>query len=183
MSLSYHYVFSAPAETPSATLEQFLRSVEAEAKAMGFHPTLVLNAEFATEQQKQFARRLTSGYRFEDERLKGVTLDQHHVWGGDPVRGSCRLILERGVVLVVTEERGCETVFGFFAYPKELHDNNDQVVLTAAVDRWFFRDFVDSPDPRFRKIVRRFAGRASWNRSRTSGRERPGTGHGRVPFL
>jgi len=28
---------------------------------------------------------------------------------------------------------------------------------TAVGDRWYFRDFVDSPDPRFRKIVKRFA--------------------------
>ena len=30
-------------------------------------------------------------------------------------------------------------------------------MLTHPVDRRFFRDFEDSPDPRFRRIIRRFA--------------------------
>ena len=159
MGLSYHFTFSAPAATTAADLEKFLRTVEVEAKKIGFHPTMVLNAAFVTEEQKQFARRLTTGYWIEDEKLKGVTLlDERQVWDYHPVHGSCRLIPERGVVLIVTDEQGCEIVFGFLAYPKELRDVNQRVLLTTPCsDRWFFRDFVDSPDPRYRKIVRRFA--------------------------
>jgi len=159
MGFSDHYTFGAPATTPAAEQEAFLRSVEGEAKAMGFHPTFVLNAAFATEEQKQFARRLTTGYWIEDEKLKGVTLlDERQVWDYHPVHGSCRLIPQRGVVLIITDERGCEIVFGFLAYPKELRDVNRRILLTTPCsDRWFFRDFVDSPDPRYRKIVRRFA--------------------------
>lgn len=159
MSLSYHFTFNAPASTPAAELERFLRAVEVEAKAMGFDPTLVLNAEFATPEQKQFARSLTTGYRIEDEKLKGLTLlDEKQVWSYDPVHGSCRLIPERGVVLVLTDERGTETVFGFLAYPKELRSINNRVLMmTPCSDRWIFRNFVDSPDPRFRRIVRKFS--------------------------
>ena len=159
MGLSYHFTFRAPAATTAADLQKFLRTAEVEAKAMGFHPTFVLNAAFVTGEQEQFARRLTTGYWIEDEKLKGVTLlDERQVWDYHPVHGSCRLIPERGVVLIVTDERGCETVFGFLAYPKELRDVNQRILLTTPCsDRWFFRDFVDSPDPRYRKIVRRFA--------------------------
>ena len=38
-----------------------------------------------------------------------------------------------------------------------LRDINGRVILKTTVgDRWYFRDFVDSPDERFRKIVKRF---------------------------
>ena len=48
--------------------------------------------------------------------------------------------------------------FGFARYPEALRDINGRVLLKTSVgDRWFFHDFVDSPDPRFRKIVKRFA--------------------------
>ncbi len=159
MSLSYHFSFSAPSSTSASELEKFLRSVEAEAKKMGFTPTLVLNAEFSTDEQKRFARRLTTGYRIEDERLKGLMLlDENQVWSYDSTHGSCRLIPERGVVLVLTDEHGAETVFGFLAFPKELRDINGRVlVATPCSDSWTFRNFVDSPDPRFRLIVRKFA--------------------------
>ena len=46
----------------------------------------------------------------------------------------------------------------WLAYPKELRDLNGRVLLaTPCSDRWLFRDFVDSPDPRYRKIVKMFA--------------------------
>jgi hypothetical protein len=49
-------------------------------------------------------------------------------------------------------------VFGFLKYPESLKDlNGRDAVLTGIGDRWYFRDFVDSPDSRFRKIVKRFA--------------------------
>ena len=126
---------------------------------MGFRPTTVLEAEFDTPERREFARRLTTGHRLESEKLKGaVVLREGQVWSHNPVHGDCRVIPERGVVLVVTDERGCETVFGFLKYPAALKDlNGRDIVPTGIWDRWIFRDFVDSLDARFRKIVKRFA--------------------------
>lgn len=74
MGLTYHFEFKALATTTAQELETFLRVIEQEAKAMGFTPTLVLNAVFDTTERKQFARRLTSGLPVEDARLKGEVL-------------------------------------------------------------------------------------------------------------
>ena len=58
----------------------------------------------------------------------------------------------------MTDEQGCETVFGFGRYPAALRDINGRELLKTEVgNRWYFRDFIDSPDQRFRKIVKRFA--------------------------
>jgi hypothetical protein len=60
-------------------------------------------------------------------------------------------------VLVVTNDQKCETVFGFFQFPPTLKDlNGKDVVEIGAGYRWTHRDFVDSPDPRYRRIVKRF---------------------------
>ena len=159
MSLSYHFAFTAPKTVSAAELEQFLKKVEQDAKAMGFNPTLVLNASFKTPEQREFVRRLTTGLWVEDERLKGVTLrDERQLWSYDREHGSCRVIPEHGVVLVVTDEQGCETIFGFMRYPDQLADVNGKVLVEIPTKgRWFYRNFVDSPDVRFRKIVRKFA--------------------------
>jgi hypothetical protein len=159
LSLSYHFTFTAPKTVSAAELEHFLKQVEHEAKSMGFNPTLVLSASFKTSEQRKCVRRLTTGIWVEDERLKGVTLlDREKVWSYDREHGSCRVIPEHGVVLVVTDERGCETVFGFMFYPDQLADVNGKVLAEMPTKgRWFHRDFVDSPDTRFRKIVRKFA--------------------------
>ena len=102
---------------------------------------------------------MTKGHIIEDERLKGlVLLREQQLWDHDSVRGSCRVIPERGVVLVVTNAQGCETIFGFFHYPQALEDlNRRKVLATGLGGKWIFQDFVDSPDPRFRQLVRRFA--------------------------
>ena len=159
MGLSYHYKFSAPKSVTSAELERFVKKVEAEAKRMGLEPTIVINAAFTTAEEKKFARRLTTGLFAEDERLKGVTLlDESKVWSHDRINGSCRVIPETGVMLVVTNERGCETAFGFLYYPDSLADiNGNELALLPSKGRWIFRDFVDSPDSRYRKIVGLFA--------------------------
>jgi len=159
MGHSYHYKFSAPKTVTAKELERFIRKVETAAKKMGFNPTTVFNASFTTEQEKQFARRLTTGLHVEDERLKGVTLlDESKVWNYDRINGSCRVIPEKGVMLVVTDERGCETVFGFLYYPDSLTDSNGKELASLpSKGDWIFRDFVDSPDPRYRKIVSMFA--------------------------
>ena len=159
MGLSYHFSFTAPARTKPGDLETFLKSVEAKAKKMGFNPTLVLNASFDTQERREFARRLVTGYRVEDERLKGVALPEPGmVWSHDQQHGAARVIPSKAVVLVLTDERHCETIFGFFKYPEEITDlNGKPVAKTGLKSRWISRDFVDSPDPRFRKIVRMFA--------------------------
>jgi hypothetical protein len=158
MGLTYHFTFSAPATVTADELLKFLRKVEKDAKKMGFKPTTVLEAAFDTPERREFARRLTSGHRLESEKLKGVVvLREGQVWSHNPVHGDCRVIPERGVVLVMTDERGCETVFGFLKYPGALKDlNGRDAVPTGIGDRWIFRDFVDSPDVRFRKIVKQF---------------------------
>lgn len=159
MGLSYCFTFSAPATKKAEELLAFLKSVEADAKKSGFEPTMVLDASFDTLERREFARRVVPGIHIEDERLKGVVLPaKEQVWDFSPSLGHCRLAPERAVILVVTDERGCESVFGFARYPETLRDINGRALLkTPAGDRWFFRDFVDSPDPRFREIVKRFA--------------------------
>jgi hypothetical protein len=158
MGLSYHFTFSAPATVDASELVAFLKSVEQEAKQLGFDRTMVLDAEFNTPERQKFARQLTTGLNLESERLKGVVpLREGQVWSHDGVRGSCRIIPERGVLLVVTDVHKCETIFGFLKYPSSLKDLNDkEVAATGTGGKWMFRDFVNSPDERFRKIVKRF---------------------------
>ena len=159
MGLSYHFSFSASARTKPGDLETFLKSVETEAKALGFNPTLVLNASFDTPEQREFARRLVTGFHIDDERLKGVVLPAPGmVWSHDQQHGTARVIPARAVVLIVTDEYHCETIFGFFKYPEDVLDIHGKAIARIGLrNRWISRDFVDSPDPRFRKIVRRFA--------------------------
>jgi hypothetical protein len=159
MGLSYHFSFTAPARTKTGDLEAFLKSVETEAKEMGFNPTLVLNASFDTPERREFARRLVTGFPVEDERLKGVALPTPGMaWSHDQQHGTARVIPCKAVVLVVTDEHQCETIFGFFKYPEEVLDIHGKAIAkTGLKNRWISRDFVDSPDPRFRQIVRRFA--------------------------
>ena len=159
MSLSYYFTFTAPAIATADELTAFLKGVEKEAQRMGFRPTVVLNVPFDTAERRQFARRLTTGFRIEDERLKGVALPgAAAVWEHNPRDGSCHLLPTRGVVLVVTDEHGCETMFGFFQYAETVKDIHGRTLAeTGLAGRWHFREFVDSPDPRFREIVRLFA--------------------------
>ena len=103
---------------------------------MGFKPTMVLDAPFDTAEQKQFARRLTTGLPVEDIRLKGANLpDDSRVWHHDSTSGSCRVPPSRGVVLVVTHETGCETIFGFFQFPEAVLDTRRRVVAETGIER------------------------------------------------
>ena len=158
MSLTYYFGFGAPAGVQAAELQEFLKAVEKAAQVMGFDPTLVLNAEFDTAERRSFARRLTTGFPLEDDRLRGVSLPKEEaVWEHDPHGGSCHLLPKRGVLLVLTGENGCESTFGFFQYPEKVNDIHGRCLAeTGLGGRWYFRDFVDSPDPRFRKIVQMF---------------------------
>jgi len=159
MGLSYHFTFRAPAAKTAEELVSFLRSVEKKAKELGFAPTLVLNAVFDTTERKQFSRRLTTGLRVEDARLKGADLpDDSRVWHLNTAGGTCRLPPSHGAVLVVTNERGQETVMGFLRFPERIKDTRGNVVAETGLGAaWYFRDFVDSPDPRYRALVKGFA--------------------------
>lgn len=158
MGLNYHFKFGAPESMAATELVTFLKSVEREAQKMGFKPTMVLDALFDTAEQKRFARRLTTGLPVDDIRLKGADLpDDSRVWHHDRISGSCRIPPSKGVVLVVTDEMGRETIFGFFKYPEAVQDTERRPVAeTGLKGRWSFRDFVKSPDKRFREIVRLF---------------------------
>jgi hypothetical protein len=132
MGLSYLFTFSAPAKTKPEALLKFLRGVEEEAKKIGFNPTRVLNASFDTAERREFARRLTTGYPVEDERLKGVSLvAEGQLWHHGQQSGTAHVIPSRGVVLIVTNERQCETVFGFLQYPAAIKDLNGKVVAVT----------------------------------------------------
>lgn len=158
MGLCYYYSFEAPATAGTEDLASFLREVENEAKRMGFQPTLVLNATFDTPERRRFARRLTTGVFIEDERLKGIALPaETAVWKHNPHNGSCHLLPSRGVVLVVTDAQGGETLFGFFQFEESVKDVHGRALAeTGLAGRWHLSQFVDSPDPRFREIVRLF---------------------------
>jgi hypothetical protein len=158
MGLSYFYEFQEPAKTTAAELETFLKEVQLYAESVGFDPTMVLNVPFDTPERREFAHRLSASLWVQDERLKaGAIPDPEQVRNHDPTSGECRLIPERGVVLVVTDEKGCETTFGFLRYPSRISDQRGNVLAeTDHGDAWVFRDFVDSPDPRFRRVVQMF---------------------------
>ena len=93
-----------------------------------------------------------------DERLKGVAIPAPgQLRNHDPESGECRLLPQHGVVLVVTDEKGSEACFGFFKFPEHITDIHGRTLAeTGLLGRWNFKDFVDSPDPRFRAIVRQF---------------------------
>lgn len=159
MALSYYFTFTAPASVPAGELEAFLRGVDAEAQRVGFSPTIVINGEFSAPEQRQFARRITHGILVTDPRLKGVApVDSSQVWDYDRERGECRVIPQHGVLLVVTDEGGNETPFGFLRYPRLLVDANGRELAAVPHEgRWHFQNFVDTPDKRYRAIVRMFA--------------------------
>lgn len=161
MGLSFFYEFTAPADTPASELETFLRDVEHEAQALGFKPTIVLKVPFDTPERRDFASRLGGSFTIQDERLKGVAIPaQGQLRNDDPASGECRLFPQRAVVLVVNDEKGCVACFGFFQFPEHITDMNGAILADIHMGgRWWFRDFVDSPDPRYRAIVAKFGER------------------------
>jgi hypothetical protein len=158
MGLSYYYEFTAPSDSPAAELETFLHEVQREAQALGFDPTIVLNVPFDTPERREFANRLGGNFALQDDRLKGVAIPAPgQLRNHDRESGECRLYPEHGVVLVVTDERECEACFGFFQFPEHVTDMNGAILADTGLERrWWFRDFVDSPDPRYRAIVAKF---------------------------
>ncbi len=158
MGLSYHFEFRAPTETSADELEDFLTEVGLDAQSAGLNPAIVLNVRFDTPERREFARRLGGSLVVHDERLKGLALPAPgQLFDCDPVAGEGRLIPTQGVVLVVTDERGCEVCFGFLKYPGRVVDTHGRTLAESGLGgAWAFRDFIDSPDPRYREIVARF---------------------------
>jgi hypothetical protein len=83
LALDYHFSFAAPATASADDLESFLQDVE------------------------QYAQTLGGGAYVANDKLKGTALASkqdanHH----NQASGSCRLVPRKGVVLVVTDERG-----------------------------------------------------------------------------
>jgi hypothetical protein len=155
MGFSYHFSLRAPVTASAGELAAFLRGVEADAKQMGFAPTLVVEGPFDTPERRQFARRVARGLTVEDERLRGIELAEGLCWSSVPAEGLCRLAPEYGVFLVVTDQRGVEAVFGFFRFPVAITDRQGRVIMPLPLD-WSGRDSFGSPDPRYRAIVARF---------------------------
>ena len=158
MGLSYYYEFAAPATVTAGELEQFLKALEFKAKTLGFSPTSVLNVPFDTPERRTFARRLGGGYYVEDERLRGaVRLREGQVDHHNAQAGAVRLVPVRAVVLAVTDAAGCESCFGFMQFPGCLVDESGVTVMPLpSGDSWMFKDCIDTPDPRYRAIVREF---------------------------
>ncbi len=159
MGLSYHFTLSAPASATTAELEQFLKIVEAKAQTMGFQPTMVLNVPFDTVARREFARRLTTGLFVEDARLSGLVFPaSEQLWSHDVVGGSCRVMPRQAVAVVVTDEGRRECCFGFFRYPDEILDIHGKTIASTGLSgSWLQREFIDSPDQRYREIIRMFA--------------------------
>ena len=158
MGLSYHFSFAAPAGVSANDLEAFLQDVEGDARLMGFHPTTVVNGPFDNPERRDFSRRVARGLVIEDERLREVAFSKETCWNFGSGTGYCRLAPEHGVILVVTDREGREAVFGFFRYPRVIRDRDGREIMPVPGDgAWVSGDFVDSPDHRYRAIVRRFA--------------------------
>ncbi|MBX3738966.1 MAG: hypothetical protein KF715_19895 [Candidatus Didemnitutus sp.] len=158
MGLSYHWSIRAPAAVPAAELADFLANVEGDAKLLGFAPTIVVNGPFDTPERREFARRVARPLTVEDPRLRDVVLAPGSCWSHDLREGCCRLAPEHGVLLVVTDQRGRETVFGFLRYPRFITKSDGAVVMeTPGGGDWRSGSFVDCPDHRYRAIIRRFA--------------------------
>jgi hypothetical protein len=158
MGLTYHFSFTAPGTVPPEKLEAFLQDIEGDARLLGFHPTTVVNGPFNTPERQEFARRVARGLVVEDERLRGVEFPQETCWNSESGTGYCRLAPEHGVLLVVTDAKGCEVIFGFFRYPRVIRDRTGREIMPVPGNgAWVSGDCVKSPDQRYRAIVRRFA--------------------------
>lgn len=136
----------------------FLKGIEKKTQKMGFRPTFVFHGHFDTPERREFSRRLAMSIRVSDPRLQGVSLPlPEMVWDHDPVHGSCRITPQEGVILVVADERQCESCFGFLRYPQKIIDLNGKVLANTGVGLdWVFEDFIKTPDPRYRQIVALF---------------------------
>lgn len=158
MGLSYHYSLRAPASTTAVELAVFLGTVEGDAKLLGFDPTIVVNGPFDSPDRRNFARKVARGRIIEDSCLRGeLDLPKEICWSHYPDSGECRLAPSYGVVLVLTDEQGVESVFGFFRFPEQIRDRAGKVLADVPnANDWSSETFIDSLEPRYRAIIRRF---------------------------
>ena len=159
MGLTYYYRFRANKACKTDALHAFLTGVEVMAKARGFSPTGVLQLKFETAEQRVFARRLGASFVVGSDDFKGIAAaGQDSSFGYTPSAGSRRLIPEAAVVLVVTDEQKREACFGFLRFPAEgVHSDGKKCTPLPWNGDWIFHDFINTPDPRFREIVKAFA--------------------------
>lgn len=158
MSLTYHFSFAAPAAVPASELVAFLQDLECDAQLMGFHPTMVVDGPFDSPERREFARRVARGLVVEDPRLRGLDFPRETCWNYGEGTGYCRLAPEHGVLLVLTDAQARETVFGFFRYPRVIRNRAGREIMPVPGDgAWVSGNFVNSPDHRYRALVRRVA--------------------------
>ena len=149
MGLNYHFAFNAPSSTTRESLEQFLKAVEPLALKLGFIPCVVMAVPFDTRERQQFARRLTTGVEVQNEAFVGADIPEAICQ--NKALGSLRLLPVEGAFLAVTDEQGNETVFAFFRYPEKIQG------VPTGLSGWRSRNWVTSPDPRYRQIIQKFA--------------------------
>jgi hypothetical protein len=162
MSLDYHYEFRAPALTPVETIRTFLSKVGSHALAMGFIDAVFVDCAFQSDEQRHFARRICDLPWMKHERLQSANFSSDPaVHRLDTEAGECGVFPVSGVILVVVNETGLETTFGFLRFPQSLTGTAGDGTLVSiqnpAGTDWQFRHRVQSPDPRYRALVRDFA--------------------------
>jgi hypothetical protein len=162
MSLDYHYEFRAPALMPVETIRTFLSKVGSHALAMGFIDAVFVDCAFQSDEQRHFARRICDLPWVRDERLQSADFSSDPaVRRLDSGAGECGVFPVSGVILVVVNETGLETTLGFLRFPQSLTGtagDGERVSIQDPVGTdWQFRHRVQSPDPRYRALVRDFA--------------------------
>jgi len=162
MSLDYYYEFKAAPSNPIEDLRNFLTQVGEEALQLGFATAVTVNSVFRSVDQLQFARRICLLPVLTDARLKTADFSADPaVDRQDRKEGECGIFPVDGILLVVVNQTGLETTFGFLRFPKlivGMDDNGTEVRMEYPVGSdWQFRQWVQSPDPRYRKLVSLFA--------------------------
>lgn len=162
MSLNFYYEFHAPAATPVEELKCFLSEVGAHALDLGFVNAVTVNCVFRSVDQLDFARRVCLLPWITDERIKSADFSSDPaVCRQDREAGECNVYPISGVILVVVNEAGHEATFGFLKFPQTIagitDDGSRVLVETPGLSGWQFQQRVQSPDPRYRALVRDFA--------------------------
>ncbi len=161
MSLNYHYEFRAPEATPVAELKSFLAKVGEHALELGFSNAVTIDCVFRSVDQLDFARRICVLPCLSDERLKTVDFSSDPaVHRQDRELGECGIFPLHGVILVVVNEAGHEATFGFLKFPSLIvgiaEDGSRVRIENPVGSDWSFGQRVQSPDPRYRTLVRDF---------------------------
>jgi len=162
MSLYFEYEFKAPASTPVEELKSFLTEVGSRALDLGFSNAATVDCVFRSVDQLDFARRVCILPWVADERIKSADFSSDPaVWRQDREAGECGIYPTSGVILVVVNEAGHETTFGFLKFPPSIvgiaEDGSKVLIEDPVRSDWRFHQRVQSPDPRYRALVRDFA--------------------------